>query len=119
MFIRPLFVSTEGDIPLSLVFIMSGQGLLNGKPRLWEAKCFGCSLGVGVCACECWGWERAVPVDTSNVKRAGSLTGAVTGIAGGSLSINPPPAANQILSPWQPGPCYLHSCQLSLCVSGF
>lgn len=90
MLIPPLFVGTKGNIPLSLVFIMSGWGLLNGKPKLWEAKCFGCSLGVGVCACVCWGWERAVPVDTSNVKRAGSLTGAVTGIAGGSLSINPP-----------------------------
>lgn len=47
-------------------------------------------LSVCVCECLCWGWERAVPVDTCDVRRAGSLTGAVTGTAGGSLSINPP-----------------------------
>lgn len=73
-------------------------------------------LLMSVCVLVCvggWrGWEQAVPVDTSNVKKAGALTGAVSGIAGGSLSINPPSAANQILSPWKRGYCYLHSCQL-------
>lgn len=52
------------------------------------------SVFVCVSMCVCWGWEGAwegaPPVDTSDVRRAGSLTGAVTGIAGGSLSINPP-----------------------------
>lgn len=89
------------------------QGLLAERGRLWRSSMF-CLLSSCqcVCACVCWGWERAVPVDTSNVKRAGALTGAVTGIAGGSLSINPPSAANQIPSPWKHGYCYLHSCQL-------